>query len=431
MSLQDWKARTGDTAFVDKVSQLVNRLLDKPEPAPVTRAIAALEVLRKAPAGDATPRALAARQEMLDMVVTALEALVTPDPDGVGAYIDNLAARLRSIGADLIRGRNEEARRDAAALAEEIADLPPEAFAALANAEPAPAGLAAVLGLLPAGARHVLAEALGAPMIRDAAYGADVCQAVLADATANAADAGTVLDPDSVPSLVLAAIAGGGASEAYARAVGDAAPENLTGLVEALGAQAVPSAVSRPLLALHDTLAGRFGPGIGLAAARGHLLLRVIGPALADDLTAALTALLRDGPAPEQVAIEDALTVFTDHVLAAGRAAEDIALTGGDPDDLIGQRGAALDSAEHLAAAFLPPTPADPLGTLPANPVTLLGQAILRARAARPDGYDWGAVAALETGDPLMHAALLHDERIEVIDLVEIEGGLDTTTDDA
>lgn len=433
MSLAVWKAKVGDAAFVDKVAQLVNHLLDKPEPAPVSRAIAALEALRKASAAGVSPRAQAARLAMLDTVIGALEVLVVSDPDGTAAYIDATVARLNALGAARVAGRSAEAAADAQVLAEELADLPEEAFAALADAEPPPEGLAGLLPLLPPAPRQALAAALAAPMGRAVSYGVDVCAAVLADAAYAATDPAAVLAPDGVPSLVLAAMAE--AAEDYAGAVAAAIPADaaasLDGVAAAVYAQAVPAVVSRPLLVLYGVMAGRFGGDIGFAAAHGHLLLRVIGPVLPEEQRTLVASLLDSGPAADQASAAAMLAAFTGHVLAAGRLAEEIALDGGDPDDLIAQRGAALQTADHLAVVFQRPTPPDPLGTLPANPISVLGQAILRARAGRQDGYDWAAVTALERDDPLMFLALLHDARMAVMDLIDIPGGLDAAEDAA
>lgn len=442
MSAADWKARTGDAAFVDGLAACVRDLMgaaDRGEAAAVAQGIAALrerlQSLRDekiAATDEAAQAAQAAKVAMTEDCIAGLEAIAVPDPDGIGAWLDGLAESIGWIGAAIgaadgnpaLASAAAEADRAAARIAAELAELAPEARqVALAAALP-PAGLAVVLEKIAPDQRMMVAADAAAANAAEPEYRDALCRASAARAAHAAAGPAEVLAPDGMASALLAAFAAAPAIAAYVHRVAAAAPADLAGLVAAIEAVAVPSAVSRPASALHAALEERFGASAATEIVRGWLLLRILGPSLPADLTARIARLLGEAPSAADVPADDALILFTEHVVAAGAEAADIAAAGDDPDDIVTMRGNALLGAEELAATFLAPTPPDPLGTVPANPATVLGQAILKARAARPGGYLWSEIQALRESDMDLYLALIEDERAQVMDLIEIPGGL-------
>jgi hypothetical protein len=213
---------------------------------------------------------------------------------------------------------------------------------------------------------------------------------------------------------MLAAFSAAPAVSAFAASLAARAPQDLAGLAEAVTTLVVPSAVSRLATAIHAGLRKRFGNAVATELVRGFLLLRILGAALPDTLRTQVEELLSEKRSDGNV--DGALLRFTDHVVAAGEEASAIAGMGEDPDDIVVLRGIALQSPGVFATTFQQPTPPDPLGTLPANPVTILGQAILRARELRSGGYQWGLVQDLAVTDTDLYLALIEDERMAVMD---------------
>lgn len=439
MSAAEWTAQTGDANFVTVVRNLVLDALaaaDQAKPTALAEAMAELRhqdtLLADAPSDadeDAAARNAAKRSLIADCL-TGLEAVAAPDPTGVGAWLEALAAsvdwigRVRAVAAETPDLADAAAEADGRAeqIAQMLVSLDPEAREVVLGAALPVAGLAIVLEHVPAAELPAMAADLAAANAAEPSYRDELCRALVAREAARAEEPAAALDEDKAAGAVLNAFCAAPAILAYAAEVAARGPRDLAGLVDAVAAPGVPSAVSRLAAALHAALRDRFGGAMATELVRGFLLLRVLESALSDTLRAEIEQLLAE--TPSDIALDDALLRFTEDVVAAGREATSIAAAGDDPDDITVLRGNALQGADALAAAFQEPTPPDPLGTLPANPVTILGQAILRARASRPGGYVWGRLQDLADRDTDLYLALVEDERMAVMDLVQVPGGL-------
>jgi hypothetical protein len=440
MSAAEWKARTGDDAFVDDIATAVKALMDAADngdTATVADGIAALrgrrDSLRSANAGDEDARDRnEAKIALIGSCIEGLEAISAPDPDGIGAYLDDLADAISWIEAATAAARENaalaeagaEAEQAAARIAAQLQDLEPGVRRAVLSGTVSPGGLAVVLEKIPTDRIGAIAAEIAAANAANPDYRDVLCGASIARAAATATEPADALAPDNSASALLAAFAAAPAVTAYADQIAATSPTDVRSLAGALENFAVPSSLSRIVAVVHAAIDARFGSAVATDLARGILLLRMIGPSLPAALTAQIETFLGATPTGGDVAVDDALLVFTGHVVAAGAEAAEVAAIGNDPDDIVTMRGNALLGAEELAATFMAPTPPDPLGTQPANPVTVLGQAILKARAARPGGYQWAAVAELQARDIDLFLALIEDERAAVMDLIDIPGGL-------
>jgi hypothetical protein len=439
VSAAEWTAQTGDANFITVVRNLVLDALaaaDQGKPAALAEAIAELRqqdtLHADSPSdtdGDAAAQN-AAKRSLIAGCLTGLEAVAEPDPTGVGAWLDALAASVDWVGGisaaaaetpDLADAAAEADRR-AEQIAQMLVSLDAEAREVALGAALPVDGLAVVLERVPATDLPAIAAALAAANAADPSYRDALCRAMVTREAARADEPAAALDEDTAAGAVLSAFRAAPAILAYAAEVAGRAPHDLSDLIDAVAAPGVPSAVSRLGAALHEALRDRFGGAVATELVRGFLLLRILESALSDTLRAEVDQLLAE--TPRDTGLDDALLRFTEDVVAAGREATSIAAAGDDPDDITVLRGNALQGAEALAATFQEPTPPDPLGTLPTNPVTILGQAILRARDGRPGGYVWGRLQELAVNDTDLYLALIEDERMAVMDLVQVPGGL-------
>lgn len=78
----------------------------------------------------------------------------------------------------------------------------------------------------------------------------------------------------------------------------------------------------------------------------------------------------------------------------------------------------ALMSGSEVGKLFVEPTADDPLGTLPANPLSMLGDAIAKLRTQRNTDYDWQDMSELKENSPVVFWEQVDDERRIVLDLV-------------
>ncbi len=352
--------------------------------------------------------------------------------DSAAASGEELAPLVAWIGEALSPGaladsEPEEAAEAADDLAAALADLPPATRGALWQAGWPADGVAVLLGRMPSAARALAAAELAAVPQR----GLAVLAAALAHSAAGANEAADLLAPDSAAAVLALACQTAGPGWAYVQSIVQAAAsappaEALPALAAALASTVVPAQVSSTAAAISDA-AARFGEEQAALLVRAHMLQRLFAPALPPGPIAAAIAGIAGG-AKVPAAWQDAaalLDAALAQIVLAGDAARELAALGEDPDDLLTQRGAVLASDAGLLQTFAKPSPPDGLGTLPALPMTALGQAILRARAERPGGYDWGSVLALEQDDPDSFALLLADERAIVLDLVLTGAGID------
>lgn len=424
--VQPWAAATRDPAFVQRVLAVrahfdaalrdaaAGRAPDGQALAALDRAIASLNALAtgsiaQARAADPPEAAcLQAKAALAQSVAAELAAAANP----AAAVADWIAARLELAAIDP-EADAREAREAAAELAADLLAAGPEARQEAFAARWSIPGLLAVLEEAPGERRLGLAADIVLGAGEDRAWLVDLCLASVQDCVTAASEPGSILDEEGVASTLTGVMGATGPSAAYADGLAAAAGggEVTSRLLD----RAAPAELTRLVAALHDAAAIRFGGWVGMAVARGHTLLRVLAPALADDQAAALQAACDDPGCAARPAVD----AYVADLVRAGHLAEQLAKEGEDGDDLAAQRGLALQDATTLAASFAEPCAADPLGTMPATRVTALGQAILRARAARPDGIDWAAVERLRAEQPGAYLALIEQERCAVLDLIE------------
>lgn len=333
----------------------------------------------------------------------------------VGALLGWVGSRLvlAELGDPAARA---QARDAAAGLAAQLVGLEPATRRAVIDPDWPPNAAALLLSATPAAVRGEMAAEM-------AAFG-DLPALLAAGLRQEAADAATLLAPDSPASLLLQAVFALPEAAGYA-AQASAGAQTLAALPASLFAVAAPSVVTRAAAILHDGLEARFGADEALAFVRGVLLQRLLHPALAEDTGAALDRLLEDAPDAAAAPVDQALSDYAAEMVEAGRQAEAAVDDGEDADGVVVQRGAALQDLEALATTFRQPTPNDKLGTLPAVRVTLLGQAILVARTRRPplDNISWADVIDFWEQAPDNFETLLLDERCEVLDSLDYASG--------
>jgi hypothetical protein len=431
MSAAAWTAQTGDADFVAFMAQLIGDAFlaaDHGETQTVAMAIAALrdqdDALASMPLdpdeGGADRQT--AKRALIRECLTGLDVATGPDLDGFGAWLDALVASSHWIGliSSLRPSEMEiteavtQARRSAEQIANMLISLDSDTLDVVFGASLPIEGLAVALEYVPALRLPAVASALASASTDDPAYHDALCRAMVTRAAASVSETAAALDSDTATGVMLAAFSAAPAVSAFAASLAARAPQDLAGLAEAVTTLVVPSAVSRLATAIHAGLRKRFGNAVATELVRGFLLLRILGAALPDTLRTQVEELLSEKRSDGNV--DGALLRFTDHVVAAGEEASAIAGMGEDPDDIVVLRGIALQSPGVFATTFQQPTPPDPLGTLPANPVTILGQAILRARELRSGGYQWGLVQDLAVTDTDLYLALIEDERMAVMD---------------
>lgn len=340
---------------------------------------------------------VAAQIALADEVARSIDELLAPDVDAVlQECAGSIAAELASADGDVA---------DAMALASEVVDTlatldGAERRTVLAQPWP-PLGIAAVLQQAVGVERLVLATDLVAAREGNSGL-ALAAGGIMEIAIREADDADAVLAGDSVVSALLAAIGGSAAVSTYTALLGTD--------VGRLLRTPVPALLSCPVAMLHAAAAARFGDEMATVLARAALLQR----GLVAKLDLPLLAVLQS-PEPQ---LADTVDEYVAQVVAAGHTARSIAEDDEDPDELLTQRGAALNDAGTLEACFRDPTPDDPLGTLPRVTVTALGTALLTARSRRATDYDWERLAELEETRPDDYLLLIEDERMEVMDLV-------------
>jgi hypothetical protein len=115
--------------------------------------------------------------------------------------------------------------------------------------------------------------------------------------------------------------------------------------------------------------------------------------------------------------LRDAVGAFLDRVVACGQQAQGLLAVqpGLDTDDLFDVITAAKSSDTLLARMFKDPSEGDPLGTDPADPHSLLGNALAQAAMLRDRSYN---VEDLRERPDF--AQMVHDERREVLELVSV-----------
>lgn len=199
-------------------------------------------------------------------------------------------------------------------------------------------------------------------------------------------------------------------------------------------AKPIPTAVSRVCETLYATAMKKYGDeDEALRYVGGHVFLRIINPALMSAKYASpgdqrnavrmskVIQNLANGTAIKDNGYErlnDLIDELSPQVDAYLRGIVEVGDT--DKKDVTVQELAesALMSGDAINGFFAEPTADDPLGTIPSQPLSVLGRAIAKVRTQRNLDYDWNQLLSLKETNPKAFWRNVRDERRIVVEMV-------------